>query len=241
MLVKTKGIVLTSLKYGDSDLIVKCLTEQGMRSYMLKRIIGSKSKKIKLAYFQPLSLLELTANHNQKGRLNSLREVRASYLYGSVATDIRKQSIALFLAEVLASAIREEESDSSLFEYVEAALIWLDTHDRIANFHLLFLYRLTRFLGFYPDSKHFEQEYFDLVEGSFSKSRPIHPFLEKEKLALFRTLIGINFDDVVRLGWNSDKRQALLEILLTYYEFHLPGFTKPRSLNVLKDVFNEIS
>lgn len=241
MLVKTKAVVLTSLKYGEADLIVKCLTENGMRSYMLKRIIGSKSKKIKLAYFQPLSLLELTANHNQKGRLNSLREVRSSYLYQSVSSDIRKQSIALFLAEVLASAIREEESDSSLFEYVEAALIWLDTHDHVANFHLLFLFRLTRFLGFYPDSKHSGHEYFDLVEGSFSKTRPHNPFLDKEKLALFRTLIGINFDEVVRLGWNSEKRQVLLEVLLNYYEFHLPGFKTPRSLNVLKDVFNEIS
>ncbi len=241
MLVKTKGIVLTSLKYGDTDLIVKCLTEEGIRSYMLKRILGSKSKKVKLAYFQPLSLLELTANHNQKGRLNSIREVRSSYLYQSVPTDIRKQSIALFLAEVLASAIREEESDPSLFEYVQASLIWLDTHDQVANFHLLFLFRLSRFLGFYPDAKHSGYEYFDLVEGSFSKIRPLSPYIDKEHLALFRTLIGINFDDVVRLRWNSEKRQDLLEVLLNYYELHLPGFKKPRSLNVLKDVFNEIS
>lgn len=241
MLVKTKGIVLSSVKYGDADLIVRCLTEEGIRSYMLKRIFGSRSKKMKPAYFQPLSLLELTANHNQKGRLNSLREVRSSYLYQSLSTDILKQSIALFLAEVLAASIREEESDQSLFEYVQTALIWLDTHNKVANFHLLFLFRLTRFLGFYPDAKHSDEEYFDLVEGSFSRNRPHNPFLEKEKLALFRSLIGINFDEVVRLGWNSEKRQLLLEVLLGYYEFHLPGFKKPRSLNVLKDVFNEIS
>lgn len=241
MLVKTKGIVLTSLKYGDSDLIVKCLTEEGMKSYMLKRIYGSKSKKIKLAYFQPLSLLELTANHNQKGRLNSLREVRSSYLYKSISSNILKQSIALFLAEVLASSIKEEEPDQSLFEFVHKALIWLDTHTKVANFHLLFLFHLTRFLGFYPDTKHSEEEYFDLIEGSFSQIRPHNPFLDKEKLVLFRSLIGINFDEVLGLRWNADKRQVLLEVLLIYYEFHLPGFKKPRSLNVLKDVFNEIS
>lgn len=232
---------MSSLKYGDADLIVKCLTEEGIRSYMLKRIFGSRSKKIKLAYFQPLSLLELTANHNQKGRLNSLREVRPFYLYGSVSTDIRKQSIALFLAEVLSSSIREEESEPSLFQFVHTALVWLDTHDRVANFHLLFLLRLTRFLGFYPDAKHSGEEYFDLVEGCFVRTRPPNPFLEDGKLELFRSLIGINFDEVVRLGLNSEKRQVLLEILLAYYEFHLPGFKKPRSLNVLKDVFDETS
>jgi DNA repair protein RecO (recombination protein O) len=241
MIVKTRGIVLTSLKYGDADLIVKCLTEEGLRSYMLKRIFASRGKKIKLAYFQPLSLLELTANHNQKGRLNSLREVRTSYLYRSIPMDILKRSIALFLAEVLASSVREEEPDPALFEFVHTALIWLDAHTQVSNFHLLFLMRLTRFLGFYPDTKHTEGEYFDLIEGSFSRNSPHNPFLSGEKLVLFRTLIGTNFDEVVGLRLNAEKRQVLLEILLSYYEFHLPGFKRPRSLNVLKDVFDEIS
>ena len=241
MLVKTKAIVLTSLKYGDSDLIVKCLTQEGMKSYMLKRIFGSKSKKVKLAYFQPLSLLELTANHNKKGRLNSIREVRTSYFQETIPVDIQKQSIALFLAEVLASSIREGDSDPSLFEYVETALIWLDTHKRIANFHLLFLFKLTRYLGFNPDVKNSDEAYFDLMEGSFTRSRPLNPFIEKEKIVLFKSLIGINFDDLDSLGLNARKRQILMEVLMSYYGFHLEGFKEPKSLNVLKDVFNEIS
>ena len=241
MLVKTKAIVLTSIKYGDSDLIVKCLTQEGMKSYMLKRIFGSKSKKVKLAYFQPLSLLELTANHNQKGRLNSLREVRTSYFLETIPVDIQKQSIALFLAEVMASSIREEESEYSLFEFVETALIWLDTHNKVANFHLLFLYRLTKYLGFNPDVKKSDEQYFDLLEGSFSRSRPLNPYIEKEKLVLFRSLIGINFDSMDSLRWNAQNRQVLMEVLLSYYALHLEGFKEPKSLNVLNDVFNEIS
>ena len=241
MLVKTKAIVLTSVKYGDSDLIVKCLTQEGMKSYMLRRIFGSRSKKVKLGYFQPLSLLELTANHNQKGRLNSLREVRTSYFQETIPVDIQKQSIALFLSEVMASSIREEESNPALFEFVETSLIWLDTHKRIANFHLLFLYRLTRYLGFNPDVKQSGEEYFDLLEGSFSRSRPFNPFIEKEKLVLFRSLIGINFDSMDSLKWNARSRQVLMDVLMSYYALHLEGFKEPRSLNVLKDVFNEIS
>ena len=241
MLVKTKAIVLTSVKYGDSDLIVKCLTQEGMKSYMLRRIFGSKSKKVKLAYFQPLSLLELTANHNEKGRLNSLREARISYFQRTIPVDIQKQSIALFLAEVLASSIREGDSDPSLFEFVETALIWLDTHNKVSNFHLLFLYRLTRFLGFSPDVKKSSAKYFDLLDGSFSDARPFNPYIEKEKLVLFKTLIGINFDNLDRLRWNARNRQELMEVLMSYYALHLEGFREPRSLNVLKDVFNEIS
>ena len=62
-----------------------------------------------------------------------------------------------------------------------------------------------------------------------------------QELMFIKSLIGIKFDDMVRLKWNSEARQIVLDILLEYYELHLPGFKKPRSLKVLKEVFNEIS
>jgi DNA repair protein RecO (recombination protein O) len=241
MIVKTKAIVLTSVKYGEADLIVKCLTQLGTRSYMLRGIFGSKSKKIKTAYFQPLSLLEITAKHNNKGSLNSIREVGAAHIYQSLGTNIYKQSIALFLAEILSVCLREEEENPSLFEYIEAAFLWLDSHSEIANFHLLFLVRLTRHLGFYPDIKNPDAPYFDLKEGSFSSSRPFGHYLDGEQLLLFKSLIGIKFDDIPSLKWNAEKRQVLLDALLDYYQWHVPGFNKPKSLKVLKEVFNEIS
>ena len=241
MIVSTKAIVLTSVKYGEADLIVKCLTELGTRSYMLRGVFRSRSKSVKAAYFQPLSLLELTANHNNKGNLNSIREVRAAYIYQSLSTSVFKQSIALFLAEVLSASLREEEENAALFEYLETAFVWLDSHREIANFHLLFLLRLTRHLGFYPDRKNMEAAYFDLKEGSFTTSKPFGNYLEGEKIVLFKSLIGIKFDDIPSLKWNAEKRQNVLDALLEYYQWHIPGFKKPKSLKVLKEVFNEIS
>ena len=70
MVVTTKAIVLSAIKYGDSDLIVKCYTEKGIKSYLLKRILKAKRGKLKVSYFQPLTQLELVASHNEKGRLN---------------------------------------------------------------------------------------------------------------------------------------------------------------------------
>lgn len=241
MLIQTKAIVLTSLKYGDADLIVKCLTEHGVKSYLLRSIFRSKSKKLKTGYFQPLNLLEISATHNKKGNLNKISEARVSYLYQTVSTDIFKQSIALFLAEVLAYALKEEESNNVQFEYIETSFKWLDHHDQFANFHLVFLLRLTMFLGFYPDTSAKETNYFDLVEGNFTDIKPVSHFLSGEKLFLFKSLIGIKFDDMQGLKWNSENRQLALDVLLEYYELHLPGFKKPRSLKVLKEVFNEIS
>jgi len=92
MMIKTKAIVLTAIKYGEADLIVKCLTEEGIKSYLLRRILSARSKKLKPAYFQPLSQIAITANHNNKGNLNSITEVRVSYLYHTVGVDIFKQS-----------------------------------------------------------------------------------------------------------------------------------------------------
>ena len=241
MLIKTKAIVLTSIKYGEADLIVKCLTEEGVKSYLIRSIFRSKSKKLKIGYFQPLSQLDITAYHNKQGNLNKMTEVRASYLYQSLATNIYKQSIALFLAEVLAYALKEEEQNQVQFSFIESSFQWLDQHDSYANFHLIFMLRLTKYLGFYPDVENKSAEFFDLEEGTFKNVKPYRNFLTGKKLILFKSIIGIKFDDMVQLKWNSESRQIVLDILLEYYELHLPGFKKPRSLKVLKEVFNEIS
>jgi DNA repair protein RecO (recombination protein O) len=241
MLIKTKAIVLTSIKYGEADLIVKCLTEEGVRSYLIRSIFRTRSKKLKIGYFQSLSQLEISAYHNKQGNLNKISEARASYLYQSLATNIYKQSIALFLAEVLAYALKEEEQNQVQFSFIESSLQWLDQNDTFANFHLVFMLQLTKYLGFYPDAENDGAAYFDLEEGTFWSSKPYRNFLSGKKLILFKSIIGIKFDDMVGLKWNSEARQIVLDILLEYYELHLPGFKKPRSLKVLKEVFNEIS
>jgi len=237
MLVNTKAIVLTSLKFGESDLIVKCYTEVGIKSYLLKRIFKSKSNKINIAYFQPLTQLNITANHNTKGTLNSIREVRLSHVYQSIPADIYKQAISLFLAETLSYSLQEEEKNENLFQFLETALIWFDNHEKTANFHLLFLLNLTKYLGFYPEMKNIDAPYFNLSEGYFSKNKPFADFVFGEKLVLFKSLIGINFDVIENLQLNSKNRSMVLEILLNYYELHLAGFNRPKSFTILKEVF----
>ena len=237
MLVQTRAIVLTALKYGESDLIVKCFTEEGVKSYLLKRIRKSKNKKINIAYFQPLTQLKITAIHNSKGALNSIREARINHLYQSISTSITKQSIALFLAETLVYSLFEEEENKKMYQYIETALIWLDSHEKTSNFHLLFLLNLTKYLGFYPDIKNISKRYFDLQEGVFINERPLNNAIYGNKLILFKSLIGINFDVTGQLQLNANQRNVILNILLDYYELHLPAFKRPKSLNVLKEVF----
>lgn len=238
MIETTQAIVISTIKYGDTSLIATCYTKNcGIKTYMLKGVLKSRKSKIKPAYFQPLMQLNLIANHNNKGNLNSIRDIEVLHFYNSIYTDIKKQTIALFLSEVLHYSIREEEHNKSLYQYLETSFLWLDTHDDISNFHLLFLLNLTKFLGFYPEVNSRDNTYFDLLEGCFinhNKSNTV----SGENLFQFKKLLGINFDVLHTINFNASNRQAILSILIQYFELHLGGFKKPKSLDVLKSVFS---
>ncbi len=239
MQVTTNAIVLTSLKYGDNSLIVKAFTaSDGLKSYMLRGVLSSRKGKLKAAYFQPLTQLEIVAHHRNKGTLESIREAKISYLYRTVHTDIAKNAISLFLAEMLGHSIREEEPNQALYDYLEASLQWLDSRNEIANFHCYFLIRLTKYLGFYPDTSFKERACFDLIEGEFTDTPSGHPLLTGENLAYFKTFLEVNFDAMQAIKMNKWNRQELLQSLIQYYELHLQGFRKPNSLAILNDVFS---
>ena len=121
-IVSTKAIVLSSLKYSDSSLIVKCYTqEEGIKTYLIKGVLKARKGGIKVAYFQPLTQLKIHANHSRRGALNSIKEVQISYPYTSVYKDIFKQSVVMFLSEMLSYSIKEEEQNNSLDPVPEIA------------------------------------------------------------------------------------------------------------------------
>lgn len=182
--------------------------------------------------------LKIIANHNSKGALNSIKEVEVVHPYNSLYTNIYKQSIALFLAEVLSLSIREEEANISLYKYLELSFLWLDSTTNFANFHLLFLLNLTKYLGFYPELENNHYTYFDLIEGKYVNSTPKYNYISGHNLAQFNKLLGINFDALETVKINSENRRQILTDLIQYYELHLSGFRKLKSLEVLKSLFS---
>tara|TARA_R110002051_G_scaffold95735_4_gene165781 strand:+ start:1385 stop:2104 length:720 start_codon:yes stop_codon:yes gene_type:complete len=239
MQVTTKAIVLSAIKYGDTSLIVKAFTaSDGLKSYLLKGVLASKKGKLKTAYFQPLTQLELVAYHKNKGTLESIREAKVSYHYQSLHTNITKNALTFFLAEMLSNSIQEEEDNENLFEFLEATLQWLDNHEDIANFHLYFLLVLTKYFGFYPDTVDSDAPYFDLQDGAFVNVLSMNPMLLEENLYFFKKFLGINFDAINTIKMNKKQRYQLLKSIILYYELHLHGFRKPKSLAILNEVFN---
>jgi len=237
MIVKINAIVLRTIKFSNTSLIVKCYTELGLKSYLIKGVLGNRKGKIKAAYFQPLNILELVANHNNKGNLNTLKEVKMSYAYNDIPTDVVKQSIIMFLTEVLNYSLQEEETNLALFHFLNTSLQFLDSQKQISNFHLVFLLKLTRFLGFYPQTENINYPYFNLQEGSFEIRNSLTS-IHKQQVNLFKLILGINFDNMNTLKLNKKERQILLNILINYFELHLSGFKKLNSLPILKTIFN---
>ena len=239
MLISTKAIVLSKIKYRDSDLIVKCYTEKkGVISILLRNVLNSKKGSAKVAYFQLLSQLELVMVYKENRSLQAIKEVKASYLYTSVHTNVYKSSITMFLSEILSCVLLEEEENNVLFSYLETTLQWLDTHQEYANFHLLFLFKLTKYLGFYPDENDMGLEFFNLQDGKFvSKAEHIHT-ISGENIVLLKQLLGTTFDAINTLKINAKQRQSFLNMMLRYFELHLGSFKQPKSLQVFNQVFN---
>jgi DNA repair protein RecO (recombination protein O) len=238
MVVHTKAIVISALKYGEADLIVKAYTlSNGLRTYMLKGVLKSRKGKFKTSMFQSLTQLEIVANHRDTGKLEYLKEAKVTGNYHSLHTHPVKQALVMFLAEMLRNSIYEEEANEALFKYLEYSFQYLDTTTHNANFHLLFLLHLTRYLGFQPETGITDLPYFNLLDGVFQEFSTNDYCIEGKNVDLLKSLLGTEFDALEHIKMNKATRSDFLNMLILYYELHIEGFRKPKSLGVLNEIF----
>jgi DNA repair protein RecO (recombination protein O) len=236
MQIKTKAIVISALKYQEKSLIVKCFTlSHGLKSYFVRDAFSGRKTSQKMAYFQPMTILEIEATHKNKGTLEHFKEIKIASPFQSIHSDIYKSTIVMFISEILHHSIHEEEKNETLFTFLETALHWLDEHDEIANFHLILMLEMTKYLGFYPDISDLDMPFFDMNEGVFTPFHAVGSLTEHES-NLFKKLISLKLDSNQKV-FHVIERQLLLKILIDYYSYHLDGFKKPKSLEVLKEVF----
>ncbi len=239
MIVATKAIVFSAIKYSEADLIVICYTQvAGVKSYLLRNVLKSKRGKLKTSYFQPLTQLELIAEHKDKGTLEYIREAKVFDPYKTLHTSIIKSGLVMFLSEMLKNCIREEEVNEDLYIFLENSLNWLDQNEEVANFHIVFLLQLSMYLGFYPDASHITDKYFNIVEGSFQSTNTSNYCLEGSQIENFKQFFNINLETLDTIKLSKVERHNLLELILSYYSFHVQGYQKPKSLAVLNQLFS---
>lgn len=239
MLMTTNAIVLSKIKYRDNDLIVKCYTQQyGTLSFLLRGVLKSKKGSLQAAYFQLLSQLQIVVDYKENRTLHTIKEVKLNHLYTSLHQNVVKGTVVMFLSEVLSSVLKEEEHNKTLYSYIETTLLWFDSHSEYANFHLLFLLNLTKYLGFYPETTHLDFEYFNLQDGRFELKPSNKNTISSENVMVLKMLLNTKYDTLPSIKINSKQRQSFLNTVLLYYEMHLEGFGPPKSLQVLHQVFS---
>jgi DNA repair protein RecO (recombination protein O) len=240
MLHKTRGIVLKTTDYGENSVIVQVFTEKlGLQSYIINGVKKPKAK-ISRNMLQPLHLLDMVVYHKNTGNVQRIAELKNSPVLQTIPYDIIKSSIALFLNEVLYKSIRQQTADENLFDFVFSAIEWLDHQTTaLANFHLLFLIQLTRYLGFYPDrNRANDADYFDLKNGVFNRYKPDSVlYLSPPHTQNFSRLLQGSFENLAELKFTNDERRYLIAKLLEYYSLHIEGFGNIRSHEVLEEVF----
>jgi len=241
MLHKTRGIVFKVTDYAESSVVVQIFTEKfGLQSYLINGVKKSKAK-IRLNMIQPLHLLDLVVYHKPNGNIQRISELRNSPTFQTIPYNVIKSSIALFLNEVLYKSVKVHFDDAALFEFIFNSIEVLDSLDEgLANFHLLFLLQLSRYIGFYPDrSAKTELNYFDLINGHFTDTLPDHALiLHNSQLQLFRTLLQHKYDNLGEFKITTEERRELLQNILKYYELHVENFSNIQSHLILEEVLS---
>ena len=243
MIHKTKGIVLRTVKYGETSVIVTMLTELfGLQSYLVNGVrIQSGKKGSKAGLFQPAAILDLVIYHQETKNLQRLKEYNWSYLYQHIFSDVVTHAVALFMIELLQKCLKQPEPNAELYYFMEDALTGLDrsTEKVQANFPLFFSIHLAGFFGLRIDDNYSEKRnVLDLQEGYFTEEKPTHPhYLENPLSGISSHLLKImQPSELADLSLNKEKRRLLLEAYEDFYSMHISGFTPLKTLPVLRTI-----
>ena len=242
---KSKGIVLRTVKYGETSVIVTFFTELfGVQSYLVNAVRTSSKKGTgKANLFQPSALLDMVVYHNELKNLNRIKEFQWDYLYRHILSDVKKNAVALFMVELLTKCLKQPERNPDLFHFVEDSFLHLDESDDAvtANFPLFFALHLPVFFGFrFTDNYNEENLFLDLQEGQFVHEQPHHPyFLEGKQAAITSHLLKMMQPEELKdIKLNHDFRRNLLYVYETYYALHIQDFGTMKTLPVLREILS---
>lgn len=240
MLVTTEGIVLHYIKYGESSVIATIFTRDfGRQSYLINAARSRKSQN-KPSLLQPLFLVDLVAYQKPTHELHRIKELKSNQVYQNIPFNITKSSLVIFIAEVLYKSINEQESYPEMYDFIKNSLLYFDLMETgSSNFHLWFLFRLTEYLGFFPETNRVGFEgWFDMKKGAIVHFQPSHPFYaNKEATEYLMKLSSLKLHEIGEFVVSRAMRDTLITILVDYYQLHFEDLGEIKSLNILREVF----
>ena len=232
---KTNGLILQNTKFQDKKNILKIYTLQhGIQSYVVN-VGHSKKSKIKSAHVIGLNQIEFIEQVKKTRSIQLISDIHVSYVYQNLFSDPIKNTIAIFLNEVLLKALKEQHENEELFRFVTESLIVFDNQNYEGNnFHLNFMVELSKHLGFYPNNNYSQQNcLFDIQDGIFTSQIPPHIYYADSELSFHLSKLLNDKSDFI---CNAKTRADLLNLLLLLYKLHVPNFGEIKSIQVLKEI-----
>jgi len=241
----TKGIVLRTVKYGETIIITTIYTELfGIQSYIVKGVRQTSKKSAgKAGYFQSGAILDMEVYHNELKTLQFIKDYQWGYYFQTVFFDVVKNSVALFMIELLQHSLKQPEANPELFYLIEDSLKQLDqsTPTLAANLPLYFALHLSGELGFSMQGDYSEATpVLDLQDGNFVATSPLHPhYIDGQLAEITSNLLHINFyNDLEQIQLNRQVRQQLLQVYQSYFALHINDFGELKALAVLQEVLS---
>ena len=246
MIHKTKGIIIRTVKYGETSLVVSAYTElYGLQQYLVNGVRTSKRKGSFTAnQFQIGNILDMVVYQNEKNTLQRIKECKQSIHYESLFNDVKKNAIMLFMIEILQKCIRQPDPHPDLFYFIEDMLVGLDQCNTKQSVHLpiFFMLHLSHFFGFKILDNYDEQKtILDLSEGQYVASLPAHQqaLLAPHSISISHYLKVMQLADLETLRYNRQHRFELLNACVSFYELHIHPFGLVRSLPVIRAVLED--
>lgn len=229
MLKSSEGIVLHSIKYGDSGRIVQMYTlRDGLKSFIVQGL-GPKSN-LRKSYFQHLNVLELVYYSKEKTKLNRIRETKI--IKDNSKLEIQKLYILIFTAEFLRNSIKEEESNPHLYNYLKSWILELQDSPKPIIGLLNFTLNLSKYLGFFPLNN--QGKYFNLLEGCFQEINDDSTVILSEANSALMMEFIVGKDQCSQI-----EAKEILNSIIRFYSFHLHNFREPKSRQMLDMVWME--
>jgi DNA repair protein RecO (recombination protein O) len=227
MILKTSGLVLSSIRYQDTSIIVKIFTrELGLKSYLVNGV-RSMGKGSKMALYQPLTLLDLVVYNKETSGLQRISEAKLQAAHQRIPFEFSRTSIALFMTEVINRSIYENYQNEGLFDFLASSVSFLDQSETVlAHYPLVFLIEKAKFLGFAPED----------AEGFLLEVKN-QPF-GHEELPLILDYLRVLLEEKYHCDAKVPilLRRKLLDHLLDFYSEHLDNPTPLKSLSVIRQV-----
>lgn len=235
MKITDKAIILSRLSYSESSLIVNLFTlESGLQTFLFQ---GAKKKKGLILF--PLELVEITYYKRNDSSLMKLTEMQALEPLHHLLDNPLKSSIAFFISELLMNCLRDNHQDKRLFQFLSEEIHWLNLSEELSNYLVWFLAQISKLEGFQPEIQNQNPRYFELQEGKFTNELPFLPsYLEEHWLHWLTDSLRLEKTDFLSVSIPKEERVKLIDAWLEYYQFHVSGMRKMKSLEVIRTVFS---